>query len=152
MRLILLLIAPALVQAQQVAIPPPDQDPFVGKWKANARKSRPKLDRKEASYERTIGRDGEDLVFASSGGVSRAAIRQFRIRCDGLFHPLPTGPILSCMYVGANRVEGETKTPVKTDLFWSREVSADGLELTISEYKDRARTKLRSVTVLDRIK
>jgi len=146
MRLILLLTAPALVQAQQVAIPPPDQDPFVGKWKANARKSRPKLDRKEAS------RDGEDLVFASSGGVSRAAIRQFRIRCDGLFHPLPAGPILSCMYVGANRVEGETKTPVNTDLFWSREVSPDGLELTISEYKDRARTKLRSVTVLDRIK
>ena len=140
------------LHGEQATIPPANQDPFVGQWKANAGKSQPKLRRREATYERSIKRDGDDLVFASSGGVSKAAIRQFRIRCDGLFHALPTGPVLSCRYVAPNRVEGETKDPTQEHLFWSREVSSDGQEMTISEYKDKARTKLRSIMVLDRIK
>jgi hypothetical protein len=110
------------------------------------------LSKKEASYERSISREGDDLVFASSGGVSKAATRQFRIRCDGLFHPVPTGPVLSCVYAMPNRVDGETKDPNQSKLFWSREVSSDGQEMTISEYKDKARSKLRSIMVLDRVK
>jgi hypothetical protein len=115
--------------------------PFVGQWKANATKSRPRLSKKEASYERTISREGDYLVFASSGGVSKAAIRQFKIRCDSLLHPLPTGPVLSCGYTAPNRVDGETKDPNQSNLFWTREVSPDGQEMTISEYKDKARSK-----------
>src|ERR1039457_532889 len=98
-------------RGQQPVIPPPDEDRFVGRWHANAAKSRPPLDKKEASYERTIQREGDDLIFSSSGGASKAAIRQFRMLCDGRFHPLPTGPILSCRYVSATRVEGETQDP-----------------------------------------
>jgi len=137
---------------QKANIPPPNQDPFVGLWKANAKESRPRLDRKEASYERKIQRDGDGLVFISSGGPAGSAVRQFKIRCDGIFHPLPTGPVLSCLYAAPNRVEGETKTPLKTDVFWTREVSSDGSRMTISEYKDKGRTKIRSIMVLDRIK
>jgi hypothetical protein len=141
-----------LLRGQQPTIPSPDGDPFVGQWKANATKSQPKLSKKEGSYERTIKREGDDLVFASSGGVSKAAIRQFKILCDGSFHPLPTGHVLSCVYTAPNRVEGETKDPNKSNFFWTREVSSDGQEMTISEYKDNRRTKLRSVMVLDRVK
>jgi len=143
---------PPLVCAEQSAIPPPDQDPFVGQWRANATQSQPKLNKTEASYERTVRRDGDDLIFASSGGASKAAIRDFRIRCDDAFHRLPAGSLVSCRYVEARRVEGETKEPNGEHSFWTREVSANGQEMRIAEYKDRARIKLRSVWVLDRVK
>jgi hypothetical protein len=147
-----LAVLETVLRAQQATLPPPEKDPFVGQWKANATKSRPRLSKKEASYERTISREGDYLVFASSGGVSKAAIRQFKILCDGLFHPLPTGPVLSCGYSAPNRVDGETKDPNHSNLFWTREISPDGQEMTISEYKDKARSKLRLVMVLDRVK
>jgi hypothetical protein len=35
--------------------------------------------------------------------------------------------------------------------YWTREVSPDGKQMMISEYKDSRRTKVRSVMVLDRI-
>jgi hypothetical protein len=137
---------------QQASTPPPDQDRFVGRWRANAVKSRPHLNKTEASYERTILRDGGDLIFDSLGGASKAPVRQFRIRCDGLFHPLPSGPVLSCRYVTSTRVEGKTKDPTEARSFWTREVSPDGQQLTISSYKDKSRKRLRSVMVLDRVK
>ena len=148
-----LLLVAALASGQQAAIPPAERDLFVGHWKANAGASHPKLSKKEGSYERTITRDGDDLVFASSGGASKATIRQFRIRCDGIFHPLPTGPVLACRYVAPNRVEGETKDhPAGKLIFRAREVSADGQRMSIFGYKDKNRTRLRSIEVLDRIK
>ena len=140
-----------VMQAQQNVTPPPDLDPFVGQWRANAGKSRPALSKKQATYTRTIRRDGVDLVFVSSGGPSKALIRDFRIRCDGAFHPLPTGHVLSCIYIAPDRVEGETNGPDGSHFYWTREVSADRQVMTISEYKDRRRAKLRSVMVLDRI-
>jgi hypothetical protein len=146
------LTAAALARGQQSVIPPADEDRFVGHWRANAGKSRPPLDKKEASYERTIQRDGDELIFSSSGGASKAAIRQFRMLCDGRFHPLPTGPILSCRYVSATRVEGETQDPTRTRRFWAREVSSDGQQMMVLTYKDKARAKLREVLVLDRVK
>ncbi|MEI9972176.1 MAG: hypothetical protein WDO73_09025 [Ignavibacteriota bacterium] len=144
---------PSLIRAGQSDIPPPEQDPFVGQWRANVTQSKPKpkLNKTGASYERTVKRDGDDLIFASSGGASQAAIRDFRIRCDGTFHRLPVGSLLSCRYVGASRVEGETKGRNGDHSFWTREVSAKGQEMKISEYKDRARTKLRSLWVMDRV-
>lgn len=136
----------------QSTMPPPEADPFVGQWRANADKSRPRLTKVERSYERTIRREGDELIFASSGGASTAAVRDFRIRCDGRFYPLPAGPSLSCVYVSTDRVEGETKDALKGSSFWTREVSPDGRELMISEYRDKARKKVRSVIVLDRVK
>ena len=139
-------------RSQQRNIPPPDRDSFVGQWRANPSKSRPTLSKAEASYQRTIRRDGDDLVFDSSGGSSKARSQQYRLRCDGAFHPLPTGPVLSCRYIAPNKVEGETHDPTQERHYWTREVSADGQEMTISAYKDKGRTKLKSVMVLDRIK
>jgi hypothetical protein len=150
-QLILLALLP-LIRAQQNAIPPPDKDPFVGEWRANATKSQPNLNKVEASYSRTVRREGGDLIFASSGGASKAVVRDFRIRCDGGFHPLPVGSVVSCLYVAPSRVEGETKDPNGEHSFWAREVSLDGSELRILQYKDKARIKLRSVWVLDRVR
>jgi Tol biopolymer transport system component len=152
MCIILIAAAAPFAPGQQAVIPPPDQDPFVGQWRANAGESRPRLGRKEASYERTIQRDGDNLIFASSGGASKATVRQFKIRCDGLFHSLPTGPILSCRYASPTRVEGETGDPTAAHSFWTREVSSDGQRMTVSSYKNKGRTKVRSVMVLDRVK
>ncbi len=67
-------------------MPTPDKDPFVGTWKASRDKSRPKLNDKDASYVRTIAREGDELVFSSqmdsrihSGKLNE---NHYRIRCD----------------------------------------------------------------------
>ena len=64
---------------------------------------------------------------------------------------LPVGSLLSCRYIVPTRVEGETRDQTG-HFFWTREVSADGQGMTISEYKDKGRTKVRSVMVLDRVR
>jgi hypothetical protein len=139
------------------AMPEPDKDPFVGTWKANAKKSRPKLDEINGSYVRTMTRDGDDLVFSSrtkkqnSSGFSE---NHYRIRCDGLPHPVQCGATsctTSCIYLSANRVEGDTAGPGKT-FYWTREISPDGEEMIVSGYSDKARTKPESIEVNDRVK
>jgi hypothetical protein len=117
------------------SLPAPDKDPFVGTWKANANKSKPKLDKDRASYVRTISREGGEIVFSSrarrpSGGFSE---NHYRIRCDGLSHRIQCGQA-SC----------------KTS-YWTREVSADGQEMIVFGYEDKARTKLDSTQVNDRV-
>jgi hypothetical protein len=141
----------AILHSQQ-SPPKPDLDPFVGTWRANAARSKPKLDKTQASYERVIAREGDELLFSSIGGPSRARARAFRLKCDDRFYPLPTGPVLRCTYASPNRVNGETHDPTGDLLYWTREVSADGKQMTISEYKDSHRVKVRSVMVLDRVK
>ena len=141
----------ALSHAQQ-SLPMPDQDPFVGTWRANAAQSKPKLNKTEASYERVITRQGDELLFSSTGGPSKAKARAYRLRCDGRFYPLPTGPALRCTYASPNRVDGQTDDPTGAHHYWTREVSPDGKQMTISAYKDSRRVKVRSVMVLDRIK
>jgi hypothetical protein len=137
--------------AQQASLaPPPDKDPFVGTWQPNRDKSRPKLGKRDASYIRTITRDGDDLVFSSRTGTSDPSENNYRIRCDGLFHRVPFGS-LSCRFNAPNVIEGETKSlDAQTD-YWSREVSADGQEMKISSYKNSGRTKVKSIWVLDRV-
>jgi hypothetical protein len=154
MLILLSLAAISEAMAQGSLLPPADKDPFVGQWRANANKSRPKLSRKAASYVRTIERSGESLLFSSTGGVAGPETRHFQIRCDGDFHPILAGPdmSLSCLYTGPNRVEGETQYSKYRRGYWSREVSADGQQLTISEYRDKARSKVKSVEILDRVK
>src|SRR5258707_247085 len=99
------------------SLPAADTDPFVGSWRTNANKSSPKP-AKDASYVRTIARDGDELVFSSRIGSRSVGgeVREnhYRIRCDGLPHRVPCGQvscITSCIYKAENVVEGETESP-----------------------------------------
>lgn len=139
--ILLLLLLTSRSFAQDVTnIPKPDKDPFVGNWKADADKSRPKLNNIQASYLRTMSREGDDLLFYSgiekrnSAGLSE---NRYRIRCDGLAHRVQCGVLFrstSCMYLSGNRVEGETKSQNDGTSYWAREVSQDGQEMRIYSY------------------
>ena len=145
-------IITALSAQEPNQLPPaPDKDPFVGIWQANQSKSKPPLTERGASYARRIVRDGKDLVFSSRVGTSKPLYREYRIRCDGLFRSTPFGS-LSCKYKSPNLVEGETVLKTHETEFWTREVSSDGQEMRISAYSDSRRTKLKSESVLDRVK
>ena len=147
---ILLTITPWAQEAAPLP-PPPDKDPFVGTWQSNIDKSRPRLSKRDASYTRTITRDGDDRVFSSRIGISHPSENHYRIRCDGLFHGVPFGS-LSCKFSAANVIEGVTKQLDTQTLYWSEEVSADGREVKITSYKNSGRTKVTSIWVLDRVK
>src|ERR1051326_2285617 len=150
------LVTAATLRAQQSpsALPPsPDSDPFVGTWKTNTDLSRPKLDKREASYTRTIARRGDELVFTSHMDRSRKSDHDFRIRCDGKpYHVPEPNQTMACVYVATNVVRGTTHTPDGQTSHWNREVSTDGHRMTITSYKDEKLTKVKSVWVLDRIK
>jgi hypothetical protein len=141
------------LRAQQSSPPPPpDQDAFVGKWQANRDKSRPKLGKRDASYTRTISRDGDDRLVSSGMTIPKPSSHEYRIRCDGQVHPVPSGS-LSCAYKGTNLVEGESISPPPMEhLYWSEEVSQDRQVMKIFSYKDKQRTKIASIEVLDRVK
>jgi hypothetical protein len=155
--LLFALTGQSLTQALS-ALPEPDKDPFVGTWQANAKKSRPKLDKINASYVRTMARDGDDLVVSSrikrqnSAGFSE---NHYRIRCDGLPHPVQCGVsscTTTCIYLSANRVEGDTAGPGGKTFYWTREISPDGQEMIVSGYADKDRTKPESIEVSDRVR
>jgi hypothetical protein len=155
--LIIVLLTPLFAQTSPW-MPEPDKDPFVGTWKANAEKSRPKLDKVDASYVRTLSREGDDLVFSSRMKKPHSAgfvEYNHRIRCDGSPHIVERGvlPITtSCIYATTNRVEGVSVVGDKTS-YWAEEVSSDGQEIRIYEYKNKTRTKLSSTRrALDRVK
>ena len=155
MLLLILFIGRSPAQAVP-SLPAANQDPFVGTWKANADKSKPKLDKDRAAYVRTMSREGDEIVFSSrtrrpSGGFSE---NHYRIRCDGLPHRVQCGQAsctTSCTYKAANHVEGETATPDGKTSYWTREVSLDGREMIVFGYEDKARTKLKAVEVSDRV-
>ncbi len=157
-----------------LSMPEPDKDPFVGTWKANPEKSKPKLDKVAASYVVTISREADDRVISSrmKKGAAPPLIKgknysqfwekHYRIRCDGLPHSVPSGALsstMSCIYKTSSRVEGETHAECpkgelcqgETDMFWTQEVSSDGQLMTVWLYTDRARTKLKSTEVRDRM-
>lgn len=147
----LVLASLALTQA---TTPPPaaDKDPFVGTWQSNRGKSRPKLNKVDATYIRTISRDGDYVV--SSGqyvdSKSRPATHN-KIRCDGHPYSVPFGSI-SCRYTAANIIDGETTSLTQETTYWTREVSADGLEMKFYTYKNKNREKIKSIWVLDRVR
>lgn len=143
--------AVVLAKDSKSSPPPPDRDPFVGIWRANGDKSQPKLNKVEGSYTRTVRRIGEDIVFSSAGGAAGAKIREHRFRCDGKFYPLPTGPVMSCRWLNSSSVEGETHLPDGRKDYWVTEVTPDGRMMTITAFKDKARTKIASIMILDRI-
>jgi hypothetical protein len=124
--------------------PPPQNDPFVGTWQEKRAK--------KSGYVRTITRDGEELVFSSQGNPSKPKEHNYRIRCDGLFHPVPFGSI-SCKYESPKIVIGESRNTGKPPIYWKREVSTDGQEMIIHGYTDRGReTELGTASVLYRMK
>jgi hypothetical protein len=106
-----------------------------------------------------IVRDGDEVVFSSridnrsvGGKISE---NNYRIRCDGLPHRVQCGKgscTTSCTYKAENVVEGETASPDGKTAYWTREVSADRKEMRILGYKDKAKTKLKTTQVLDRVK
>jgi hypothetical protein len=134
-------------------LPPPEQDPFVGTWRANRDKSRPKLNDTDASYVRTIAREGDEIVFSSRITLiekhKKVVEHHYRIRCDGMPHPVPDGS-LSYNYKAANLIESETSSP-NGKYYLTLEVSLNGQEMRILSYKNKTRTKLKSVWVLDRV-
>lgn len=141
----------AAPQETSILPPPADKDPFVGRWLANAEKSKPKLSRKEASYERRIDRSGDSVTISSTGGAGGPKSRGYQILCNGTFQLIRDSTLLSCSWLTPNRVEGETKFQTGKHLYWAREVSADGKQLTIWEYRNKTRGSARSFEVLDRI-
>jgi len=131
--------------------PAPDQDPFVGTWRANREKSYPRLDRKDADDVFTVARQGDDLIWSSYNGHTRRQ-RDYSIRCDGKFHLTPTGPLVSCEYTSPDTTVGVTREPTGKLDCWTRHVSADRQEMTITSFKDELRTKVKAVWVFDRVK
>jgi len=145
-----IMLAPGASGQALPLIPAPDKDPFVGKWQSNPDKSQPKLNARDASYVRTLTREGDNRVFSSRIDNPKGIQNHYSIRCDGQFHPVPFGSVL-CEYKAPNLVEGETKSLDGKHSYWAEEASADGHEMTMSGYKNKGRTKLQSVWVLDRV-
>jgi len=130
--------------AQVATVPPPQNDPFVGTWQ--------KRRGNKVVSVRTIARDGEELIFWSRDEDRKPKEHNYRIVCDGLFHPVPYGSG-SCRYTAQNVVEGESRGKGKPTVYWRREVSADGQEMVISGYADSARTTSAGAPdVLHRVK
>jgi hypothetical protein len=125
----------------------------VGTWRASRDKSQPKLNDTDASYVRTIAREGDEIVFSSRITLvekhNNVVEHHYRYRCDGKPHRLPHGS-LSCIYKAANLIESEASSP-DGKYYLTSEVSANGQEVRILTYKNKTRTKLKSVWVLDRV-
>jgi hypothetical protein len=58
---------------------------------------------------------------------------------------------MSCWYTAPNVVFGETTDPGQQVHYWKEEISPDGQQMTLTAYKNEARTKILSTIVLDRI-
>ena|ERR1035441_5534537 len=165
--ILLVALAPQLFTQDLSHPPEPNKDPFVGTWKANSDKSRPKLNKIEASYVCTMSRDGDDVVISSrikkpvpaplikKGTYSEFSENHYSIRCDGLFHRVQCGMascVTSCTYLAVNRIEGETQGSDGKSSYWTREVSSDGQEMRIYGYLDKDRKELKGMEVRDRVK
>ena len=142
------LIASVLLAATAVGqiptVSPPENDAFVGTWQEKRGK--------KSGYVRTVTRDGDELVFSSQGNPSKPKEHNYRIRCDGLFHPVPFGT-MSCSYVSPNVVIGESRNSARPTVYWRREVSADGQKMTIRSYEKADRqSELGEANVLYRMK
>jgi hypothetical protein len=155
--LILLLVAlPGQSLAQAVAsLPEPAKDPFVGTWKANEGKSGPKYKDYTADLV-TFSRDGDDLIASYRRKFNWGLLieNNGRMRCDGLLRKVQCGTFhcrSSCTYLTPNHIDGVFEGPVAKS-YWTREVSPDGQEMTTCEYRDKAKKKLESLLVRNRVK
>jgi hypothetical protein len=124
---------------------------FVGTWQTNRNKSQAKRRDPDASSVRTIAL-GENELVVSETYTSGGQIKEYRsrLRCDGTPHPLSVGTVL-CIYKDSGLIEGETSSPAGGKSFWTEQVSADGRELRLIEYKSKTRAKLKNLWVYDRV-
>lgn len=144
----------------QVATPPsPQSDPFVGTWQINLDKSKPKLKTSQSAIT-VIVRENDELVF--SAGEDKTSGGGHRIRCDGRFHSAPSHSTQSCKYNAPNSIDGEWRPATFFEgkpndgengaSYWRREVSANGQEMKFLAFRDRQRTNITQIVVLDRVK
>jgi hypothetical protein len=149
---------------QSAGIPPPDKDPFVGTWKPNTDKSRPKLSAREARTKWIESREGAERIFRLEGRSESS-----RTLCDGEPHtegdPVitaapPGKDYVVCRYVTPNRIEGETGTVIRDSGrpffsgsidYWTLEISPDGQQMSVTHFKDKPRIKVAMIWVLDRV-
>lgn len=150
---VLVVMATGTLEFAQGLLPPPaDQDPFVGEWRVNRDKSHPRLNRREATYWRTIVRDGNDWMLSSAIRGVKHSQHHYRVHFDGAFHPAPDGSRIAREYKARNLIEGKTISPDQRIEYWSDAVSADGREMKITLFRDKLRTKVKSYQILDRVK
>jgi hypothetical protein len=157
--LLIALTSQSLAQALP-SLPEPAKDLFVGTWKANADKSRPvhnDYDVQHKSYVVdvvTYSRDGDNLVASYR---KRSHEYHDRMRCDGKLHQTELSEAscwISCKYLAPNHIEGSYFFSDGTNNinYWTRELSSDGQEMTLWDYKDKARKKLKGFVVRERVK
>ncbi len=152
---------------------PAPQNKFVGVWVLNPLKvTFPKGKEIESNWPKyfvdTITLEGLYLAISTRRGPyeqpsdphyhlsSEDQVEaQWSYLCDGNIHKIPAGSV-SCGTVN-NGIEGSNQLYDNDVIFgrhqehfWRIEVSADGSEMKISYYNDRARTKLRSTVTYDR--
>jgi hypothetical protein len=150
-------------------IPSPDKDPFVGTWKVNNEKSQPKQSGENAKHQTTIARVGDVLVYSSQVGKHKWRNTYL---CDGKPHPSDDGKsnksrpdiatIFTCVYLNEHEMMGETHVDARPGArkdvdsrstvpsYWRRIVSPDGGEMIVTTYRDKDRTKIEEIAVLDR--
>lgn len=149
---VFLSLAFSLGVSAQTSLPPPDQDPFVGTWKAAPVDPRKPLTKKDASYTRTIARRGDEIDFTSSGSDIKG-VRHYSYRCDGKFYFSPGNSKLSCLYAAPNRVEGMSSAPDGSQArYFVNEISPDGNEMRITGYRDKNHHKVERVDLLVRVR
>ena len=127
--------------------PPPDQDPFVGKWILNGSKSLPPI---KAKYSRTIAREGEYILLSYFKKPTPYVTS--RLKCNGQLYPTPEPGMTACEYSSPRSIAFTQKAPNGFLAYSNWEVSTDGAEMRIFLFVDEKRKDFRAVRVLDRLK
>jgi hypothetical protein len=161
---------PSILAQQSPSIP---QNSFVGVWALNPHKvTFPKGKEIPTDWPKyfvdTITVEGAYLAISTRRGPYEKPSdphyvmspedeveAQWFYRCDGKVYNIPGGSV-SCRTV--NNVPEGSNVHDNNDVifgrhqehFWRSEVSADGSEMKISYYNDKAMTKLRSTVTYDR--
>jgi hypothetical protein len=148
----LLTLVSAAIGQDLAAPPPPPKNPFVGSWRINQHETYGERHKKNSASDLSIAQDDDDLVLAYTNAASKQPIKTvFTLRCDGRANPAPHGSIV-CHYRTPGLIEGmSTNLGEKSPSYWRREVTADGNRMTFTYYKDRARSKVKSMLALDRV-
>jgi len=167
---VLLFIIPISLAWSQQPSPNP-QEAFVGTWVLNPLKvTFPKGKEIESHWPKyfidAVTLEGSYLAISTRRGPYENSSdyplspedeveAQWFYRCDGKIYKIPAGSV-SCRTVdnvleGSNQLyDNDVMFGRHQEHFWRIEVSADGAEMTISYYNDRARTKLRATVTYDR--
>ena len=141
------LLLSARLWADSSQPPPPDQDPFVGKWILNGSKSRPPI---KAKYSRTIAREGEYVLFSYFRKPTPYVTS--RLKCNGQLYPTPEPGMTACEYFSPRSIAFTQRAPNGFLAYSNWEVSTDGTQMRIFLFVDEKRKDFRAVRVLDCVK